>query len=338
MLTLPRFLRVSLGILCCVAASGCKARPAPTESRPPGSYQIVTTCGMVTDITQHVAGDKARVVGLMGEGVDPHLYRPTRDDVKLLSESQVIIYSGLLLEGRMADLFTKMARNRPVYAVTEQVAEEVDFLLHPAETEGHPDPHVWMDVAAWSRCTQRVAQALGEYDPENAAYYQANADAYQAELLQLDRYVQQVIDSIPEKQRVLITAHDAFGYFSRAYHIPVMSIQGISTESEAGVNDINRLVDAIVGRKIQAVFVETSVSKKNIQAVIEGCADRGWTVQIGGELYSDAMGPPDTYEGTYLGMMDHNATVIARSLGGEAPPAGFQGKLTHGKNPESATE
>jgi manganese/zinc/iron transport system substrate-binding protein len=316
------------GVLLLLAGSGCKPSSSVNTPKPDGKYQIVTTCGMVTDIVRQVAGDHAEVTGLMGEGVDPHMYKPTRGDVKRLSEADVIIYSGLLLEGRMADLFTKMARNRPVYAVTEQIAEEPNFLLHPTGAEAHADPHVWMDVAAWSRCTATVADALSEYDPEHAADYRANAEAYQAKLMQLDDYVKRVIDSIPAEQRVLITAHDAFGYFSRAYEIPVMSIQGISTESEAGVDDINRLVDAIVKRKISAVFIETSVSPKNIRAVLEGCADRGWQVEIGGTLFSDAMGKSDTYEGTYMGMLDHNATLIARSLGGEAPATGFQGKLT----------
>ena len=317
----------SLLLLLLAALVGCDS-PSVSGPRQVGPYRIVTTCGMVTDITKRIAGDKAQVSGLMGEGVDPHLYKPTRGDVKQLSEADVIIYSGLLLEGRMADQFTKLARLKPVYAVTEEVAEEPGFLIHPAAVEGHADPHVWMDVAAWSRCAGTVAKALSEYDPPNASYYQANAAAYQQELNELDAYVKRVIASIPEEQRVLITAHDAFEYFSRAYEIPVMSIQGISTESEAGVNDINRLVDAIVKRKISAVFIETSVSPKNIQAVLEGAANQGWKVKIGGELYSDAMGPANTYEGTYLGMLDHNATLIARSLGGEAPAGGFQGKLS----------
>lgn len=316
-----------LGML--LAALGCNNTPATTPPRASGQYTIVTTCGMVTDIVRQVAGDKAQVVGLMGEGVDPHLYKPTRGDVKQLSEADVIIYSGLLLEGRMADQFTKLARSgKPVYAVTEEIAEDEAFLLHPEGAEAHPDPHVWMDVAAWSRCVQTVAKSLAEYDPANAEYYLQNAAAYQAELGGLDSYVRTAIASIPEEQRVLITAHDAFEYFSRAYLIPVMSIQGISTESEAGVDDINRLVDELVKRKIAAVFVETSVSPKNIQAVLEGCADRGWNVEIGGTLFSDAMGQRDTYEGTYLGMLDHNATVIARALGGNAPARGFQGKLS----------
>ena len=245
------------------AVIGCNSSSSP--SAPPttatgegGTYQIVVTTGMVADIVRQVAGDKATVVGLMGEGVDPHQYKPTRGDVKQLSEADVIFYSGLLLEGRMADQFTKLARSgKPVFAVTERIAEESeDVLIHPADDEAHADPHLWMDVSLWSQCVGQVADALAEYDEANADYYHANAKAYQEELSALDDYAKQTIASIPDDQRVLITAHDAFGYFSRAYNIPVMSIQGISTESEAGVDDINRLVDAIVSKKIGAMFVE----------------------------------------------------------------------------------
>jgi manganese/zinc/iron transport system substrate-binding protein len=184
-----------------------------------------------------------------------------------------------------------------------------------------------MDVSLWSECVAHVAKVLGEFDPPNKDYYQQNAERYQQELQSLDDYVRQVITSIPEQQRALVTAHDAFEYFSRAYDIPVRSAQGISTESEPGVNDINSLVDFIVENKIKAIFVETSVSKSNLMAVIEGAASKGWKVEIGGQLFSDAMGAEGTYEGTYVGMLDHNATVIARALGGDAPEQGMNGKL-----------
>lgn len=289
-------------------------------------YHIVTTCGMVTDIVKVVAGEYAEVTGLLGAGVDPHLYKPTRNDVKQLLEADVVFYSGLMLEGRMADTFSKVARSgRPVYAVTEGINES--FLLEPPEFAGHWDPHVWMDVSAWSECVQFVAESLASYDPAHAEAYRANAAKYRKELKKLDEYARNSIASIPQEQRVLVTAHDAFGYFSRAYGIEVHSVQGLSTESEAGVEDVNRLVDFIVNRKLKAIFVESSVSEKNIQAIIEGAAQRGWKVAIGGELFSDAMGTPGTYEGTYAGMIDHNATVIARALGGEAPERGLNGQL-----------
>ena len=303
-----------------------------TESKTAGKhsgtypYQIVTTCGMVTDIVRQVAGDKANVQGLMGETVDPHLYKPTRHDVTLLQSADVIFYSGLMLEGRMADTFARVGRDgKPVYAVTEGI--DPKLLREPPEFAGHFDPHVWMDVSAWSQCVAFVATALGEFDPPNAALYQQNAEAYRAELKKLDDYVRQSINTIPKPQRVLVTAHDAFGYFGHAYDIEVQSVQGITTESEASVKDINDLVNFVTERKVQALFVESSVSSQNIQAVIEGAQRKGAKVEIGGNLFSDAMGQTGTYEGTYIGMIDHNVTAITRALGGQAPEAGMQGKL-----------
>jgi manganese/zinc/iron transport system substrate-binding protein len=300
-------------------------------SKPlPANYTIVTTCGMVTDIVREVAGNKAKVVGLMGEGVDPHLYKPTRDDVAKILQADVLFYSGLMLEGRMTDTFLKVARKgTPVFAVTELLDEK--FLLEPEEFQGHTDPHVWMDVAGWSAAVKVVARSLGEVDAVNAAYYQQNSERYLAELAKLDAYAKQVLATIPQEHRVLITAHDAFNYFGRAYGIEVRGIQGISTESEAGVADINKLVDFLVARKIPAIFVESSVSDKNIKALIEGCKSRGHAVRIGGQLFSDAMGKPGTYEGTYIGMIDHNVTTIARALGGQAPERGLNGKLAEPK-------
>lgn len=306
-----------------ISDSSADASESPVRKTP---YQIVTTCGMVTDIVQQVAGDKANVMGLMGAGVDPHLYKPSRNDVQQLRGADVVFYSGLMLEGRMADNFTSLGRTGiPVYAITEEI--DPDSLREPPEFAGHYDPHVWMDVSAWSECVAFVAKALGEYDPANADYYFTNAEAYREELAKLDSYARQTIATIPQDRRVLVTAHDAFGYFARAYDIEVQSVQGLSTESEASVQDINNLVQFIVDNKIPAIFVESSVSKRNVLAIVEGAAQQDWEVQIGGELFSDAMGKPGTYEGTYIGMIDHNVTVITRSLGGEAPERGLNGKL-----------
>jgi manganese/zinc/iron transport system substrate-binding protein len=301
------------------------------ERKPlPSPYTIVTTCGMVTDIVRTVAGEKATVNGLMGEGVDPHLYKPTRDDIAALVKADMVFYSGLMLEGRMTDAFLKVSRRgTPVFAVTELLDEK--FLLEPEEFAGHTDPHVWMDVQGWMQAVQVVGRSLAEQDAPNAAYYTKNAEACIARLAELDAYAKKAMASIPPTRRVLITAHDAFNYFGRAYGIEVRGIQGISTESEAGVSDINKLVDFLVERKIPAIFVESSVSDKNIRALVEGCKSRGHAVKIGGELFSDAMGGPGTYEGTYIGMIDHNVTTIVRALGGEAPAGGFQGKLAPAK-------
>jgi manganese/zinc/iron transport system substrate-binding protein len=209
--------------------------------------------------------------------------------------------------------------------VTSKLPE--NKVRHPKEFEGHPDPHVWMDAAIWQECLEPVVAELSEADPEHAAAYRANADRYKAELTKLDDYARRVIASIPESSRYLVTAHDAFGYFSLAYRIPVQSVQGITTESEPGVEDVNSLVSFLVDNRVPALFVETSVSDRNLNAVLEGAKQRGVEVAIGGRLFSDAMGADGTYEGTYLGMIDHNATVIARALGGEAPERGMSGKL-----------
>jgi len=285
---------------------------------------------MVTDIVREVAGPHASITGIIGEGVDPHLYKPTRSDVAALMAADVVFYSGLMLEGKLADTLIRVGRTgKPVYAVTELLDEK--SLLEPQEMQGHYDPHVWMDPRAWRQAVDAVAKSLGEYDATNAEFYRKNAERYGAELEKLDVYVRKVIASIPEKQRVLITAHDAFNYFGRAYDIQVMGIQGLSTESEAGLQDINRLVDFIVTNKIQAVFVESSVAEKNVRALVEGSKSRQHDVTIGGTLFSDAMGKPGTYEGSYIGMIDHNATFIARALGGDAPETGMQGKLSGGK-------
>lgn len=315
------------GVLLLTALLPVSSSAASSTGKLPRNYSIVTTCGMVTDIVRQVAGDKATITGLMGEGVDPHLYKPTRDDVARILRADVVFYSGLMLEGRMTDTFLKVARRgTPVFAVTELLDEK--FLLEPEEFQGHTDPHVWMDVRAWKEAVKAVARSLAEVDPVHAAYYQQNAERYGAELDKLDAYARQAAATIPQAHRVLVTAHDAFNYFGRAYGLTVRGIQGISTESEAGVADINRLVDFIVERRIPAIFVESSVSDKNIKALVEGCKSRGHAVRIGGQLFSDAMGKPGSYEGTYVGMIDHNVTTIVRALGGQAPARGCNGRLT----------
>ena len=312
--------RTVLATLALVAFSGCGAEP------PSG---IVATTGMVTDVVRVVTEGQKPVEGLIGEGVDPHLFTPGRGDVQKLMSAEVVVYSGLLLEGRMQQQFEQLEnRGGTVFAVTGGL--DGDSLLQDPEFEGHPDPHVWMDVARWSQCVQYTADRLAEHDDASADAYAANAGRYREKLRELDDYIRQVIASIPESQRYLVTAHDAFEYFSEAYDIKVRSIQGISTDSQAAISDINELVAFIVEKKIPAIFVESSVPEKNIRAVIEGCADLGWELKVGGELFSDAMGAPSTYEGTYIGMMDHNATTIARALGGEAPEGGWQGKLAEG--------
>jgi manganese/zinc/iron transport system substrate-binding protein len=308
-----------------ICSIGCDAQHS-TASQHSKRLRVVTTTGMITDMVRQVAGTHADVTGLMGSGVDPHLFKATRHDIKLLQDANVVFYSGLKLEGRMQEALEQVNRaGRPVIAVTSKL--EPSYLRSPPDFEGHFDPHVWMDVTAWSHCVDVVVETLSKIDPENSEEFRQNAQNYQAELKTLDEYVRQVIESIPASQRVLVTAHDAFGYFGRAYGIDVKSVQGVSTEAEAGVRDVNRLVDFLVERKLPAIFVESSVNEKNIRAVIEGTDSRHVKVQVGAELFSDAMGAEGTYEGTYIGMLDHNATNIARALGGTAPEKGLNGRL-----------
>lgn len=292
--------------------------------------RVVATTGMIADIVRHVAGDRAEVTGLMGPGVDPHLYKATRTDTAALMRADLVFYNGLMLEGKMTDALIRAATaGRKVYAVTE-LLDESD-LLEPEEFEGQYDPHVWMDPPAWSRAIGVVRDKLAEADPAGADHYRSNAERYAETLRELDEYAQRVLAGVPEERRVLVTAHDAFNYFGRRYGFEVVGIQGISTESEAGVRDIERIVALIVARRIPAVFVESTVSDRNVRALIDGARARGWTVAIGGRLFSDAMGAPGTYEGTYLGMIDHNVTTIARALGGDAPERGMSGRLAAGE-------
>jgi manganese/zinc/iron transport system substrate-binding protein len=291
-------------------------------------YTAVATVGMIADIVREVAGDQAEVEGMIGEGVDPHLYKPTRKDVVSLSRADVIFYNGLMLEGKMGDILVRMARKgKPVYAVTEEILDQGDYVI--TDEEDHFDPHVWMDVKGWMRAVSVVEKALSDFDPEGGDSYRKNAEDYLAQLEMLDAYADKVISSIPENQRVLVTAHDAFGYLGRAYGLEVRGIQGLSTESEAGVQDIENLISFLVENQIPAVFVETSVADKNVRALVEGAKAQRHDLKIGGELFSDAMGQPGTYEGTYIGMIDHNVTTIARALGGQAPAGGMQHKLDH---------
>jgi manganese/zinc/iron transport system substrate-binding protein len=300
------------------------AAHAGAEYKGKYPYKTAATVGMLADILRNVAAEKTEVAQIIGAGVDPHVYNPTRSDLATLLKADAIFYVGLLLEGQMGDALVKIAKRRPVFAVGDQLPKE--FLLENASA-GHPDPHVWMDAQGWIRAVAVVTAVLEQFDPPNADLYRTNAQAYTARLTRLDAYAKQVLASIPSDKRVMITAHDAFSYLGRAYGLEVVGIQGLSTESEAGLKHINHIVGLLVEQRIPAVFVETSVSDKNVKALIEGAAAKGHTVIIGGELFSDAMGKAGTYEGTYEGMIDHNVTTIARALGGEAPVGGMQGKL-----------
>jgi manganese/zinc/iron transport system substrate-binding protein len=320
------------GLLLC---SGCKTSDLAIDQdsfrRPDsatGKVHAVATVGMVADLVRNVGGEHVEVTQVMGAGVDPHLYKATRDDVEILLRGEIVFYSGLLLEGKLASTLNKLSRRKPVYPVTSRIPE--DQLFQEDGAEGHPDPHVWMDVGLWSTCVDTIAERLIQYDPMHADDYRANAKSYQIELEQLHVYGKEVIGSIPQSSRVLVTSHDAFNYFGSAYDLQVIGVQGISTDSEAGLQHINELVDLLVSQDVKAVFVESSVPAKNITALVNGSIARGHDLRIGGELYSDAMGTAGTYEGTYIGMLDHNFTMVSRALGGTAPARGLNGKLSQG--------
>jgi manganese/zinc/iron transport system substrate-binding protein len=309
----------------CSVSADREADSSRQEASSGGPVAVIATVGMVADLVRNVGGDQVRVTQIMGSGVDPHLYKANRDDVQTIMSGDIVFYCGLMLEGKMADTLIKVARTKPVIPVTERVDES--NLLEPEDFEGHFDPHLWMDVAAWSNCVDVIADALSELAPEHAETFRDNAANYKAELDKLHQYGLESIGSIPKNSRVLITSHDAFNYFGRAYGLDVQGVQGLSTESEAGLQRINELVDLLVEKDVSAVFVESSVPRKNIEALVEGARAKGHQVIVGGELYSDAMGEQGTYEGTYIGMLDHNITLVTRGLGGTAPGKGMQGKL-----------
>lgn len=290
---------------------GC-ARTEPESQGPAERLKVVATVGMVADLASRIAGDRGTVTTLMGEGVDPHLYKASPGDLRLLSQADVVLGVGLHLEGRMAESLEQLGRTRRVVLVGEAI--ERSHVHHKADDPQQTDPHLWFDVALWAETVRPIVRALSEAEPASAEVFAKRGEEVRTSLLALDTWVRGRLASIPAERRVVVTAHDAFGYFSRAYGIEVLAIQGMSTESEASLKDLNRLVDTLVQRRIPAVFVETSVPRKTIEALREGCLARGHDVIIGGELFSDAMGAAGTPEGTYEGMVRHNVETIVRAL------------------------
>ena len=291
-------------------------RPAIAQS----PLSVVATTGMIADTARAIGGAAVSVQGLMGPGVDPHAYRQTRTDILAMTRAEVVLWHGLYLEAQMEDFLLDLGRSRPVVPVGEAVPQ--DLLIAHDDYAERADPHVWMDPDLWVHVARAIAGTLGD----DAAIGESLA-AYETELAALSAYGREVLATVPEEARVLVTAHDAFNYFGRAYGFEVLGIQGISTESEAGVRRVGELVDRLVTDRIGAVFVESSVSDRAMRALIEGAAAQGHEVTIGGELFSDAMGAEGSYEGTYLGMIDHNVTTIARALGGRVPEGGRLGQL-----------
>lgn len=295
--------------LLAVCALGLRAHAAP--------LQAVTTTGMVSDLVQQVGGSRVEVTGLMGAGVDPHLYKPTAADVTKLQRAQVIFYNGLHLEGRMAELFERLGKSgKKIYAVTASIPETE--LLKPAEFEGQFDPHVWGDASLWAKCLDTVVRGLGEADPAGKAEFEKRAEAFRDELQKLHDWAKRRVATLAPERRVLITSHDAFNYFGRAYGFQVVGVQGISTVTEAGLADIAKVVDFIKQKGVKAIFVESSVPRAAIERISQ---DSG--AKVGGELFSDAMGTPgtmvtvagETYdEGTFVGMIKHNINTAVEAL------------------------
>lgn len=298
---------------------------AGTPLRAQASLQVVATTGMIADTAKVIGGDLVQVAGMMGSGIDPHSYRQTRSDIVDMVRADLTLWHGLYLEAQMEEFFAALDRKRAVTPVAEAVP--VALRLAHEDYQNRFDPHVWMDPSLWIYVAREIGRTMGDQVPEHAQALQQRAEDYVAELTALRAYADDVLSTVPQEARVLVSAHDAFRYFGRAFGYEVLGVQGISTESEAGLNRIGQLVDVLVQRQVGAVFIESSVSERNVRALIEGAAARGHEVRIGGQLFSDAMGPAGTYEGTYLGMIDYNVTQIARALGGTAPDRGYRGKL-----------
>jgi manganese/zinc/iron transport system substrate-binding protein len=303
--------RLLIGVIVLLVLASLFSCRQEKRKKNTGRLTILATTGMIADAVKNVAGEHADISTLMGPGVDPHLYKASHGDVDKITSANIVFYNGLHLEGKMGSLFEKTSNTRVVVAVSKDIPES--RLRSTGFVNAH-DPHIWFDVKLWKYAVMTITKTLQAEDSVHAVAFEANSKRYLLQLDSLDAAIRSHLQKIPEKQRVLITAHDAFGYFGDAYGIEVRGLQGISTLSEFGLRDVTDLVHFITDRKIKALFVETSVSEKSIEAVIAGCRDRGWDVRIGGSLYSDAMGPADSPEGTYIGMVNSNVDKIVNAL------------------------
>ena len=273
--------------------------------------KVTTTTTMLTDLVKTIGGDKVEVTGLMGEGVDPHLYSASAGDIEKLGNADIIVFGGLHLEGKMTEIFEKLSsQNKNILNVGEKLDKNKIHLVD-ANT---PDPHVWFNTELWEKEAEAVEAELSKYDPKNSNYYKENLKKYKAELNELTTYVKTRINEIPEKSRVLVTAHDAFNYFGEQFGLEVKAIQGVSTDSETGTKNISDLANFIVERNIKAIFVESSVPKKSIEALQEAVKARGKEVKIGGELYSDSLGDEAHNTETYIKTVKANADTIVNAL------------------------
>lgn len=279
---------------------------------------VVSTVGMLNDVVKNVGGDCVETAAIMGAGIDPHTYQASANDVQLFQNADVIFYSGYVLEGQLGSVLERFAEQKPTVAASPSSIDPGDLIT--TQSVYGIDPHLWMDLNLWAKLAPTVMNTLSELRPDCAEQMQANVESYTNQLMALDGWVEESIATIPEQQRVLVTAHDAFNYYGRAYNLEVEGIQGISTEAEAAIADIRSTVDTVVERQVPAIFVETTINPRTIQSVIEAARDRGQAVEIGGQLYSDAMGQDGTAGGTYIGMLFENTRHITQALGGTVPP------------------
>ena len=290
----------------------CSCQPKKRAAPPSNQLKVIATTGMIYDAVRVVGGDSVQSAALMGPGVDPHLYKATQHDLKQLKEADMIFYNGLFLEGKMGDILQKQAVLKPVVAVGEALADTL--LYADPQYKNAYDPHIWFDITLWKEAVRTITTHLVAQDMRNKDFYTENMTNYLLRLDSLEDWVKDKLNQIPQTQRILITSHDAFGYFGRAYNIEVLGLQGMSTQTDFGLRDISSLVNNIVEKKVPAIFAETSVSDKALQAVIEGVAAKGHHLRIGGRLYSDAMGPIGTPAGTYIGMFQENIQTIVSAL------------------------
>lgn len=298
-------------LLLCIIISVVSCTSKNRDSKN-GKPHVVATTGMLYDAVINIAGDKVTAEAIMGPGVDPHLYKATQGDLAKFNKADLIVYNGILLEGKMSEILKKLGRQKPTVAAAESVPKEM--LKSAIGYSDAYDPHVWFDVKRWKYAVKAISHALIRLDSANQQYYETNTQTYFTKLDSLDAYVKKRISEIPESQRILVTAHDAFVYFGDAYGIRVEALQGISTVAEFGLKDIAEIIDLIIENNIKAIFVETSVSEKSINAVVQGCKEKGHEVKIGGYLYSDAIGELGTEEGTYIGMFRSNVETIVNAL------------------------
>jgi manganese/zinc/iron transport system substrate-binding protein len=309
---LGALLLLLLATLALAACGNNRAEASAGGASAGSALRVVTTTGQIADIAQNIGGDAVQVEALMGAGVDPHLFVASESDVERLAEADIIFYNGHFLEAQMDDVLKQIGEYKPVIPVTEAIdpVRLIPWALDATEF----DPHIWFDVKLWQIAAEAVRDGLVELDPARADAYRANADQYLAQLAELDAYVQEQANSLPSARRILVTAHDAFSYFGRAYGFTVRGLQGISTASEAGTSDVRDLAIYIAQNHVPAIFVESSVPVRTIEALQAAVEAQGWQVEIGGSLFSDAMGSPGTPEGTYNGMVRHNIDTIVAAL------------------------